>query len=138
MILALFNYSGFLLTSCNIGQKKELQRMQNSCIRTCLLYDRIEHITIDRLHQEMKIVSLEQRRHMQCLNLIYRLSRKEMYVKRLNVNTRGNAKIKFKLMTKCSSKYLGSPQYRGSSLWDKLEKGVQDLPNVTKCVSLHV
>ena len=67
MILPLFDYAGFLLLSCNLGQKRELQRMQNSSIRTCLLYNRIEHITIDRLHNEMKIASLEQRRHMQCI-----------------------------------------------------------------------
>ena len=67
MILPLFDYNEFLLLSCNIGHKKEWQRLQNSCIRTCLLYNRIEHITIDRLHREMKIVCLEQRRQMQCL-----------------------------------------------------------------------
>ena len=83
---------------------------------------RIEHITIERLHREMKLVSLEQRRQMQCLNLMYRLSKIEMYIREPIANTRGNAKIKFKLMTKCSSKYLGSPLYRGATLWDKLEK----------------
>ena len=45
-----------------------------------------------------------------------------------DVNTRGNVKM-FKLMTKCSGKYLGSPLYRGSILWEKLEKATQDLPN---------
>ena len=61
----------------------------------------------------------------------YRLSKKERYVQKPDVglNTRGNVKIKFKLMTKCSSKYIGSPLYRGSALWDKLENGVQILPN---------
>ena len=48
MILPLLDYSGFLLLSCNLGQKRELQQIQNNCIRTCLLYNRIEHITIER------------------------------------------------------------------------------------------
>ena len=130
MILPLFDYSGFLLLSCNLGQKRELQRIQNSCIRTCLLYDRVEHVSIDRLHQEMKLVSLEQRRQIQCLTLMYRLSKKKVYIKETNVNTRGNSKTKFKLMTKCSSKYLGSPLYRGSILWDKLDKSTHDIPNI--------
>ena len=43
MILPLFDYSGFLLLSCNIGYKRELQRIQNNCLRICLLYNRIEH-----------------------------------------------------------------------------------------------
>ena len=130
MILPIFDYSGFLLLACNLGQKRELQRIQNSCIRSCLLYNRIEHITIDRLHREMRLVSLEQRRQVQCLSLMYRLSKKEVYVKRTNVHTRGNVKIKFKLMSRCSGKYLSSPLYRGSQLWDKLDKTTQDLPNV--------
>ena len=130
MIMPLFDYSGFLLLSCTLGQKRELQRIQNSCIRSCLLYNRIEHITIERLHHEMKLVSLEQRRHVQCLTLMYRLSKKEVYIKRNNINTRGNVKIKFKLMARCSGKYLGSPLYRGSQLWDNLDKSIQDLPTV--------
>ena len=28
----------------------------------------------------------------------------------------------------CTSKYINSPLYRGSVLWDNLEKGVQDIP----------
>ena len=47
-----------------------------------------------------------------------------------NVNTRGSVKIKFKLMTRCSGKSLGSPLYRGSLLWDKLDRKIQNLPNV--------
>ena len=132
MILPLFDYSGFLLLSCSLGQKRELQRIQNSCIRTCLLYNRIEHITIERLHTEMRIVSLEQRRQVQCLKLMYNLSRKPMYIKEVNVNTRGNLKTKFRLMSKCSGKYLGGPLYRGSTLWDSLEKNVQDLPTLRR------
>ena len=30
MILPLFDYSGFLLMSCNLGQKRELKRIQNT------------------------------------------------------------------------------------------------------------
>ena len=98
MILPLFDYSGFLLLSCKIGQKRELQRIQSSCIRSCLLYNHNEHITIDRFHHDMKLVILEQHRQILCLTLMYRLSKKEMYIKKTNVNTRGNVKIKFKLM----------------------------------------
>ena len=84
-----------------------------SCIRICLLYNRVEHITIDRLHHEMKIVSLEQQRRVQCLKLMYRLSKKPSYITNVTVNTRGNNKTKFKLMAKCTSKYLNSPYTAG-------------------------
>ena len=55
-----------------------------------------------------------------------------MYIKRTNMNTRGNCKIKFRLMSKCTGKYLGSPLYRGSILWDKLDKNVQEMLDVRK------
>ena len=61
MILPLLDYSGFLLVSCTIEQKHDLQKRQNNAIRTCLLYDRRDHITIDHLHGEMGLISLEQR-----------------------------------------------------------------------------
>ena len=41
-------------------------------------------------------------------------------------------------MTKCTSKYLGSPLYRGSELWDKLDKDVQEIPNVKQFTRLLV
>ena len=113
-----------------LGQKRELQRIQNSCIRTCLLYNRMEHVPIVRLHQEMNLISLEQRWRVQCLKLMYRISRKPVYLKKTNVHSRGNRKVKFKLMTKCTSKYLNSPLYKGATLWDEIEKNIQDMPTL--------
>ena len=44
---------------------------------------------------------------------------------------RGNAKAKFMLMTKCTGKYLKSPLYKGSTLWDILSPGIQRSETVT-------
>ena len=41
-------------------------------------------------------------------------------------------------MTKCSGKYLGSPLYRGSILWDKIDKHVQEQPTVSHFAKLIV
>ena len=60
MILPILDYAGFMLISCSIGQKRELRKLQNSGIRTCVLYKRVEHISIERLHNEFCILSLEQ------------------------------------------------------------------------------
>ena len=78
----------------------KLQKRQNSAIRTCLLYTRREHITISRLHNEMKIISLEQRRNIQLLKLMYHRSKKDVYMKKHVWLLRANAKIQFKLMSK--------------------------------------
>ena len=82
----------------------------------------------------MAVISLEQRRQVQCMKLMYRLSKKTRYIKCTRANTRGTVKTKFKLMSKCTSKYLNSPLYRGANLWDKLDKNVQDIPTLESFV----
>ena len=42
-------------------------------------------------------------------------------LRKITVNTRGNVKTKFKLMTKCTSKYINSPLYEVSSLRDEIQ-----------------
>ena len=86
---------------------------------------RDEHITIDRLHSEMNLVSLEQRRNIQLLTLKFYRSKNEAYIKKPVRILRGNRKIQFKLMTRCTGKYLNSPLYRGSTLWDTLPEEIQ-------------
>ena len=94
MVLPLLDYSGFLLVSCTIEQKHDLQKRQNNAIRTCLLYDRRDHITIDHLHGEMGLISLEQRHNIQLLKLMF-----VIYIKEPVRELRGNDKVKFKLMS---------------------------------------
>ena len=90
MILPLFDYSRFLLTSCTLEQKRELQKRQNNAIHTCLLYNQVDHITIDRLHNEMHLISLEQRRNVQLLKLMFIRSKTPLYIKKAARNLRGN------------------------------------------------
>ena len=104
MILPIYDYVGFMLVSYTLGQKRELRKLQNRGIRTCLLHDRREHISIERLHSEFKILSLEQRRHIQLLKLLYYRSKTPMYLK-VPVNTmRANAKVQFKKMSRTTTK----------------------------------
>ena len=63
---------------------------------------------------------------------MYRLSKNFRYIKEPNIATHANIKTKFKLMSKCDSKYLNSPLYRGATLWDELDRTVQDLQNVKR------
>ena len=37
-VLPYFDYGGFLLMSCNQGQKIDLQTLQNNALRICLRY----------------------------------------------------------------------------------------------------
>ena len=73
----------------------------------------------------MNLVSLEQRRNVQLLKLMYLRSKKENYIKKSIRALRGNIKVKFKLMSKCTGKYMNSPMYRRRTLWDTLPVDIQ-------------
>ena len=125
MILPLLDYCGFLLISCTKSQEMNCKKKQNSAIRTCLSYNLVDRISIDRLHHEMGLISIEQRRNIQLLKLMFIRSKKLENVKIPVRLLRGNCKIKFRLMTKRTGKYLNSPLYRGSILWDQLDENIQ-------------
>ena len=76
MILPLFDYSGFMVSSCNNGQKKELQQIRNNGIQTCLSSNRADHISIERMNTEINLVSLEYREQGQLLKLMYKIRKK--------------------------------------------------------------
>ena len=59
-ILPYFDYGGFLLTSCNQGQTKYLQTLQNNALRICLQYRLVDRVSEVALHHEGKIQSLDQ------------------------------------------------------------------------------
>ena len=58
-ILPLAEYAGFVLTSCSIGQRHELQVLQNNALRLCKRYYLRDRIRIDNLHAECSIIGLE-------------------------------------------------------------------------------
>ena len=124
-ILPIIDYANFLLVSCNLGCRRDLQVLQNNALRTCLRYRRNEHVAIAQLHREANLQSLEQRRIFQLLNLMYYCSTNNDYVRTSRNRTRADAKIVFNVPAKCTTKFLQSPFYKGKQYWDVLENTVQ-------------
>ena len=79
-ILPILDYSGFLLLSCNVSDRSDLQKMQNDILRICLRIKLTDHISIKEIHKKAKMLSLEQRMRKQLLWL--------MYIDSLNVNNK--------------------------------------------------
>ena len=88
-------------------------------------YRLLDRVQIDRLHFECKIKGLEQRRHKQLLRLMYIHSRNIDNIKIHVRITRTAEKLVFKKATECTGKYINSPFYKGTLLWDKLDRVVQ-------------
>ena len=124
-ILPFLDYAAFVLMLCSKGYKKNLQILQNNALRICLRYCMIDHVTIDQLHSEANLQSLEQRRIFQILKLLYDYSTNRKYVKITANHTRAEAKIVFNIPDKCTSKLLNSPFYKGTQVWNLLPEHVQ-------------
>ena len=131
-ILPLMEYAGFVLISCNIGQRQELQRLQNNALRKCKRYYLRDRVQINVLHSECAILGLEQRRRKQLLRLMYIHSRKVANLKRPARQTRAASKLTFNIATKCTTKYICSPFYKGNRLWNDLSEDLQKSCNVLK------
>ena len=86
-ILPYFDYGGFLLVTCNQGQKKDLQTLQNNALRICFRYNLVDRVSEQALHYEGNIQSPEQRRDLQLLKIMYKHSRN------VHRKTRGNLRM---------------------------------------------
>ena len=90
MILPLFDYSGFLLLSGNKTDREDLQTIQNNALPSCLGIRLNDRISLVDIHKSANRVSLEQRRCIQLLVLLFLhgQSHPDIYSAALH-NTRG-------------------------------------------------
>ena len=129
-ILPIFDYSGFLLLAVNNGIKHDLQVMQNDAIRFCKGVKLLDKVSISVLHNSIKLLSLEQRKQIQVLKLMYSHARKGKSRAITNVNTRSQTKYVFKTEIKIGKKYEKSPFYLGTRLWNSLDKETQESDSI--------
>ena len=124
-VLPYIDYVSFVLLSCTKGKRKDLQTLQNDALRLCLRYRLADRITIEQLHSEAKLQSVEQRSEFHLLKLIFDYSKNPDHVKQPPRLTRAGEKIIFDIPTRCNEKYLNSPLYVGSTIWNMLDNDVQ-------------
>ena len=127
-ILPIFDYAGFLLISLNDGEKHDLQVIQNDALRYCKNVQIIDKVSIAKIHDSIGLLSLEQRRQKQLLNLMFIQSIKGKSRLVTNINTRSQTKYVFNVPAKMGSKYQKSPYFLGTRLWNNLDKTTQELP----------
>ena len=86
----------FLLISLNNGDKHDLQIIQNDVLRFCKNVQMLDMVSVAKIHDSVNLLSLEQRRQKQLLNLMYIQARKGRSRAITNVNTRNQTKYVFK------------------------------------------
>ena len=70
-IMPIFDYAGFLLIGLNNNYKSDLQIMQNDALRFCKGVHLLDKISIENIHNSVKLLSLEQRRQKQLLSIMF-------------------------------------------------------------------
>ena len=78
-ILPIIDYAGFLIIACRKDDKRDLPVLQNDTLRICNMSRISDRVSIEELHANCKIVSLEQRRRKQLLGLMFLLSKDETF-----------------------------------------------------------
>ena len=98
--------------------------MQNDALRTCLNVKRRDKLSISKMHKKAKLLSLEQRRSLQLLYLMFQHKVDVINLRRHNRNTRAAARDHFYVERYNNVKYKNSPFFKGSELWDKLPNDI--------------
>ena len=130
MILPFIYYAGFLLIGCRIGDKGDLQKLQNDILRICDKSKVADRVSLEKLHSKCKILSIEQRMRKQLLRLMFLLSKEMEFIKPPLRETRNASKTVFKIPTKITPKYEKSPFLIDTKLWDDLPNDIQQVNNV--------
>ena len=81
------------------------------------------------------ILGLEQRRRKQLLRLMYLHSKREENIKKPLLLPKAVTKLFFKTATKGTGKYLSSPFYTSTLLWNELSPEQQHTNNVLQYVN---
>ena len=119
-ILPLLDYSGFLLNSCNVSDRNDLQILQIDALRTCFNIKRRDRMSVRNMHRDANLLSLDQRRKIQLLTLMFIHKTNHNVQRPFNRATRGADRFKFYLERYNNMKYRNSPYYKGSDMWDTL------------------
>ena len=100
---------------------------QNDALRLCTRVRLNDHVRIEDLHDRCKIISLERRRHIQLLLLMYRKS-KDITMHKVLV--RKSRRIVFKTDTSEGTLYKCRSFFIGTKHWDALSIDVIELPDI--------
>ena len=131
MILPLLDYSSFLLLACPKTDREDMQIIQNNALRLCNDVRLSDRITLIEIHSRANLLSLEQRRCIQLLSLLFRHGQSNENVSEIPArNTRAATIRKYKTEIYKNSKYKNSLYYKAAKYGDTLPRHIRDIQTV--------
>ena len=94
--------------------------MQNDALRTVFNVNLRDKLSVSKMHKRAKLLSLEQRRTLQLLHLMFIHKSNVVNLRVLARNTRAAQRSQFYVERYNNIKYKNSPFYKGSELWNLL------------------
>ena len=119
-ILPIFYYAGFMFIDCTKSDRYDLQVIQNDALRTCLNVKRRDKLSILNMHTKANLLSLEQRRTLQLLNLMFMHKNNPVNLRPAVRNTHAADRDQFYVERYSNYEYRNSPFYKGTELWKLL------------------
>ena len=130
-ILPLFDYSGFITISCNVSDWRDLETLQNNVLRVCYNVRLRDRVAVQGVHNRSNLLSLEQKRQVQLLCLMFIFKDRNHNVRRIHNRRTGVAEMYSFVRERYNCvKYRSSPYYKGSLLWDELP------PEAKRCTAM--
>ena len=121
-----------MLISLNKCDRYDLQVLQNNALRICYNVRLIDRVSVEHMHNQAILLSLDQRRQKQVLSLLFIYKNRHEYVRRVYArNTRAANVYTFARQRFHNIKYKNSSYFKGSLLWDMLPVMTRNCLNVS-------
>ena len=125
MILPYFDYADIIYDKANQGELDKLQRVQNRCLKICMLTN-IKTDT-DFVHSHTKVPKLENRRKVHLRNFMFQRKSNDQLLDTIPVNMKARDAPLFKTEFPRYEAYKRSVLYNGATEWNSLPVDVRNI-----------
>ena len=133
MLLSYFTYGNIFYGICNEEDRGDLQKLQNSILRSALEINNPRDISTVNLHFETNTLLLDKRRKLQLIVTIYKAVNNNSIQLKENVrNLRMFDGLVVELEHPNTTKFMRTPLYLGGELWNNLPANVRNMQDIEK------
>ena len=133
MLLSYFTYGNIFYGICNDEERSDLQKMQNSILRSALDINNPRDISIVDLHSVTNSLLLDSRRKHQLTAAMHKgVYSKSIALKENVRNLRMFDGLVVRLEHPSTTKYMKTPLYIGGELWNELPADIRNLDDINE------
>ena len=133
MLLSYFTYGNIFYGICSDEERGELQKLQNSILRSALDINNPRDISTENLHSETNTLLLDKRRKYQLVVTMYKAVYNNNVRLKENVrNLRMFDGLVIQLEHPNTTKFMNTPIYKGGELWNRLPAELRNIKDINE------